>query len=113
MGRGVPTAAIVVPSSGQNGTYSSSSSSSSPSSSSGFSPNTSTTMDLNDAPYLLMLVPTDGIDWGLGSNWGENHQAEGSNGGWMEVGCRMTSIRMVSNQQILAHGCGGRRFLIK
>jgi len=97
MAGAIPTAAIVMPSTapGHNNFTSSSSSSSS----SGVRENTTAgtpSTDLSDAPYLVMLIPTDGIDWGLASGEGEHKGV----GGWMEVGCRMTSIRMVSSSVV-------------
>ena len=45
-------------------------------------------------PYLLLLVPSGSVDWGLegkAEGYGQDRNA------WLEVGCRLTSVRSVDN----------------
>ena len=47
--------------------------------------------------HLLLLVPARSLDWGGGGRGGDERKVADPNGGWLEVGCRLTSMRVVSD----------------
>lgn len=51
-------------------------------------------------PRLLLLVPARSVDWGGSEGSGQQHQQPqygGAAEAWLEVGCRLTSMRLVND----------------
>jgi hypothetical protein len=58
--------------------------------------------DVSSAPYLVLLVPSDTMDWGMGTQGATSEQRaywekDGDSRTWLEVGCRLTSVRVVND----------------
>lgn len=49
--------------------------------------------ELDSAPHMLFLLPANSLDWGSQAAAQGQVPVEG----WLEVGCRLTSIRMVED----------------
>ena len=62
----------------------------------------SASVSMNDAPYLVLLVPSGAVDWGHQHQGGGPDASSSSYGPpdptqWLEVGCRLTSMRVVND----------------
>lgn len=59
--------------------------------------NSTVTGEVNNDPHqLVLLVPARAVDWGNGQGGQQQQQQQGGDA-WLEVGCRLTSMRLVTD----------------